>query len=42
MTVDLTRVDVSDLDAPITTRVDHGLGDLQSWCPLDADVRLTS
>jgi phage shock protein PspC (stress-responsive transcriptional regulator) len=41
MTVDLTRVPVSNLDGPITTRVEHGLGDVQVIVPRDADVRLT-
>jgi len=41
MTVDLTGVDVSDLDAPITTRVEHGVGDVRVVVPRDADVRLT-
>jgi phage shock protein PspC (stress-responsive transcriptional regulator) len=41
MTVDLTRVPVSNLDGPITTRVEHGLGDVQVMVPRDADVRLT-
>ena len=40
MTVDLTRVDVSNLSAPIDTRVEHGIGDLQILLPRDADVRL--
>ena len=40
MTVDLTGVDVSDLAAPITTRVEHGVGDLEIRVPRDADVRL--
>jgi phage shock protein PspC (stress-responsive transcriptional regulator) len=41
MTVDLSRVDVSNLDGPITTRVEHGLGDVRVRVPMDADVRLT-
>ena len=41
MTVDLSRVPVSDLAAPITTRVDHGLGDLRIVVPRNADVRLS-
>lgn len=40
LTLDLTAVDVSDLDGPITTRVDHGVGDLRILLPRDADVRL--
>jgi hypothetical protein len=41
MTVDLTQVDVSHLTAPITTRVEHGLGDVHVVVPQDADVQLT-
>jgi phage shock protein PspC (stress-responsive transcriptional regulator) len=41
MTVDLSRVPVSNLAAPITTRVDHDLGDLRIVVPRDADVRLS-
>jgi phage shock protein PspC (stress-responsive transcriptional regulator) len=41
MTVDLTRVDVSRLAGPITTRVDHGVGDLKIVLPRDADVQLS-
>jgi hypothetical protein len=41
MTVDLSGVDVSNLSAPITTRIEHGLGDVQVRVPVDADVRLT-
>lgn len=41
MTVDLSEVDVSDLDEPIRTRVDQGLGDLEVVLPRDADVRVT-
>jgi phage shock protein PspC (stress-responsive transcriptional regulator) len=41
MTVDLTRVDVSNLSAPIATRIEHGVGDMQVRVPFDADVRLT-
>jgi phage shock protein PspC (stress-responsive transcriptional regulator) len=41
MTVDLSRVDVSDLDAPITTRIEHGVGDVDITVPRDADVRLS-
>src|SRR3954466_14980118 len=41
MTVDLTGVDVSHLDAPISTRIEHGLGDVKVLVPRDADVRLT-
>jgi hypothetical protein len=41
MTLDLTRVDVSHLTGPITTRLEHGLGDVHVVIPQDADVRLT-
>jgi phage shock protein PspC (stress-responsive transcriptional regulator) len=41
LTLDLTQVDVSHLGAPITTRVEHGLGDVQVVVPQDADVQLT-
>jgi phage shock protein PspC (stress-responsive transcriptional regulator) len=41
MTVDLSHVDVSNLAAPIPTRVEHGLGDVTVRVPQDADVRLT-
>jgi phage shock protein PspC (stress-responsive transcriptional regulator) len=41
MTVDLSRVDVSDLDGPITTRIEHGVGDVDITVPRDADVRLS-
>jgi hypothetical protein len=41
MTVDLSHVDVSNLAAPIPTRVEHGLGDVRVLVPRDADVRLT-
>jgi phage shock protein PspC (stress-responsive transcriptional regulator) len=41
MTVDLSRVDVNDLDGPITTRIEHGVGDVDITVPRDADVRLS-
>lgn len=41
MTVDLSDVDVSDLDETIRTRVDHGLGDVEIVLPRDADVQVT-
>lgn len=41
MTVDLSEIDMSDLDEPIRTRVDHGLGDVEILVPRDADVRIT-
>jgi hypothetical protein len=41
MTLDLTQIDVSDLDEPITTRVEHGLGDLEVLVPRSADVQMS-
>jgi len=41
MTVDLTHVDVSNLSAPISTRLEHGVGNTQVVVPADADVQLT-
>jgi phage shock protein PspC (stress-responsive transcriptional regulator) len=41
MTVDLSGVDVSDLDQPIRTTVEHGLGDVEIVLPRDADVRVS-
>jgi phage shock protein PspC (stress-responsive transcriptional regulator) len=38
--IDLSRVDVSDLDEPIDTSVNGGLGDVDVFVPEDADVRL--
>ncbi|MGY1811852.1 PspC domain-containing protein [Blastococcus sp. SYSU D00820] len=40
MTVDLSRVDVSDLDEPIRLTVEHGVGDLDVVLPREADVQL--
>ena len=41
LTVDLSGVDLADLSSPITTRIDHGLGDVDVLVPRSADVRLT-
>jgi phage shock protein PspC (stress-responsive transcriptional regulator) len=41
MTLDLSGVDVGDLDEPIRTRVEHGLGDVEIILPADADARVT-
>ncbi len=41
MTLDLRRIDVSDLPAPIVTRVEHGVGDLTIYLPEDADARIS-
>ncbi|MGY1661343.1 PspC domain-containing protein [Geodermatophilus sp. SYSU D00705] len=38
--LDLTDVDLSDLDGPITTRVDAGVGDVDVLIPRSADVRV--
>src|SRR3954453_17119735 len=40
LTVDLSNVNVSDLGAPIRTRIDHGVGDLTVVVPDSADVRI--
>jgi phage shock protein PspC (stress-responsive transcriptional regulator) len=40
MTVDLTRLD-QGLSDPVTTRIEHGIGDLEIVVPHSADVRLT-
>jgi phage shock protein PspC (stress-responsive transcriptional regulator) len=41
MTLDLSRLDGRIPDGPVTTRIDHGLGDLQLIVPESADVMLT-
>lgn len=38
MTVDLSGVDLSDVDEPIRTRIEHGVGDLNVVVPRSADV----
>ena len=40
-TLDLSGVDVSDLDRPIVTKIDHGLGDVDVIVPRSADVEIT-
>ena len=40
MRLDLSDVDVSDLDTAIQTRVDAGVGDVTIIVPRDADVRV--
>ncbi|SFT44469.1 phage shock protein C (PspC) family protein [Geodermatophilus amargosae] len=40
MDVDLSRVDVDDLDEPIEVRIEMGAGDLDVVVPADADVRI--
>lgn len=41
LTLDLSEVDVSDLDEAIRTKVDHGLGDVEIILPRDADVQVS-
>lgn len=41
LTVDLSEVDVSDLDGPIVTRIDHGVGDMDVLVPFSADVQVS-
>jgi hypothetical protein len=38
--LDLRNVDVGDLDAPVRTRLDAGIGDVDVLVPRDADVRV--
>jgi phage shock protein PspC (stress-responsive transcriptional regulator) len=40
MTIDLSRIDVSNLDQPVRTKIDAGLGDLTIDVPPGADVRV--
>ncbi|MGY1742024.1 MULTISPECIES: PspC domain-containing protein [unclassified Blastococcus] len=40
MTVDLSRIDVDDIDEPLRIEIDHGVGDLDVVLPREADVRL--
>ena len=41
LVIDLSDVDVSDLDRPIVTRIDHGIGDVEVFVPRSADVQIT-
>jgi hypothetical protein len=41
MTVDLTRLDRGFSGGPVTTRIEHGVGDLEIVVPRSADVQLT-
>ncbi|MGY1916069.1 PspC domain-containing protein [Blastococcus sp. SYSU DS0973] len=41
MTVDLSDVPVDDLDEAVTTRIEHGIGDLRILVPRPADVEVT-
>ena len=38
--LDLSRIDVSDLDRPVRTRLDAGVGDVDVLVPEDADIQL--
>ena len=38
--LDLTDVDLADLDGPITTRIDAGVGDVDVLVPRSADIRV--
>jgi Cell wall-active antibiotics response 4TMS YvqF len=40
LTLDLTRIDVVD-EGPISTRIEHGAGDVRVLVPLEADVEVT-
>jgi hypothetical protein len=40
LTLDLSRLDVSDLDEPVTTEIQHDIGDVRVLLPNAADVRL--
>jgi hypothetical protein len=40
LTLDLTRIDVGD-EGPISTRIEHGAGDVEVLVPPDADLQLT-
>jgi phage shock protein PspC (stress-responsive transcriptional regulator) len=40
MTLDLSQVPLSGLDGPVTTRIEHGVGDIDVVLPPSADVRL--
>jgi phage shock protein PspC (stress-responsive transcriptional regulator) len=40
MTLDLTRIDRNLSGDPVTTRIEHGVGDVQVIVPRSADVRL--
>jgi phage shock protein PspC (stress-responsive transcriptional regulator) len=40
LTVDLSRIDVADIDEPLRIEIDHGVGDLDLVLPREADVQL--
>ncbi|MGY2129873.1 PspC domain-containing protein [Blastococcus sp. SYSU DS0617] len=42
LTLDLTAVDLSDLDGPVRTRIEGGVGEIQVLVPRSADVRVTA
>lgn len=42
LTLDLTEVDLADLDAPVRTRVEGGIGEIRVVVPRSADVRVTA
>jgi phage shock protein PspC (stress-responsive transcriptional regulator) len=42
LTLDLTSVDLSDLDEPVRTRIEGGVGEIQVLVPRSADVRVTA
>ncbi len=41
-TLDLSRIDVSDLDEPISTEIRHDIGDVEVILPSAADAQLTA
>ncbi|MCW2581333.1 MAG: hypothetical protein JWQ53_123 [Klenkia sp.] len=41
VTLDLTQLDLADLDRPITTRIDAAVGDVEVLVPASADVRVS-
>ena len=42
LTLDLTSVDLSDLDEPVRTRIEGGVGEIRVLLPRSADVRVTA
>jgi len=41
VTLDLTQIDLADLDRPITTTINAGVGDVEVLVPASADVRVS-
>ena len=41
-TLDLTRIDVSDLDEPISTEIQHDIGDVEVILPSGADAQVSA